>query len=332
MTQLLIASIGSYPRIGELKDQQRHRRGFTHFQNKEISAHAFRDVEQSVTQELIREQILCNLDEVTDGMASWADPISHFCKNTGGIRLAGLARYFDNNFYYRVPVFTAKPKIGAAVLVPEYQYAQSISSKPVRAVVTGPLTLAAFSKSETAAFAKVSARAAFFSDVIAAEIKALSAAGAQTIQVDEPGWAANPALFSDAAKVFQKLAAASSSRLELHLPFAAGADLVNKTKDFPFRAVHFDFTKDGKKLFDALLAASPKYDVGFGLINARNTRLEAVEPLIDMLRTWVERTQPLQLYATTSCGLEFLPRDTALAKLKLLARIKTEAFAGAARA
>src|SRR5688572_23029935 len=119
MIQLRTASIGSYPRIGEEKDQQRHRRALTHFQNKEISAHALRDVEQSVIQEVVREQISAGLDEVTHGLITWQDPISHFCGNLGGVKIGGLTRFFDTNFYYRLPEITAKPKFKAAKAAPE---------------------------------------------------------------------------------------------------------------------------------------------------------------------------------------------------------------------
>src|SRR5204863_694217 len=98
MMRLLTANIGSYPRIGEHKDHERHRRGMTHFLNKDISAHAFRDVEQSVIHEAINEQIEAGLDEITDGLISWQDPISHFCAKMNGFKITGLARYFDTNF------------------------------------------------------------------------------------------------------------------------------------------------------------------------------------------------------------------------------------------
>src|ERR1700679_2065113 len=65
MAQLLIANVGSLPRVGDDKDEQRHRRARAHFERKEISAHAFRDVEQSITQELVQRQLTYGLDEIT---------------------------------------------------------------------------------------------------------------------------------------------------------------------------------------------------------------------------------------------------------------------------
>ena len=195
MTQLLLASIGSYPRIGENKDQQRHRRAVAFFQNKEISAHAFRDVEQSVIQEIVREQIEAGLDEVTDGLVSWIDPISHLCSKLSGFEMTGLSRYFDSNFYYRVPMIVSKPKRKGPLLLPEYQFAQGISNKPVRVVITGPLTLACHTTSQVPSFNSLASRVAFFSEIIANEIANLADNGASLIQIDEPVITTSPELF-----------------------------------------------------------------------------------------------------------------------------------------
>jgi 5-methyltetrahydropteroyltriglutamate--homocysteine methyltransferase len=140
MSQILTANIGSTPRIGEEKDQQRHRRASHHVARKEISAHAFSDVQQSVTQDAVHEQIALGLDEITNGLVTWNDAISPFCEHLGGVECRGVARYFEHNFYYRVPVIVGKPQIKNSTLADDYAYAQSISIKPVRAILTGPHT------------------------------------------------------------------------------------------------------------------------------------------------------------------------------------------------
>jgi methionine synthase II (cobalamin-independent) len=106
MTQILAANTGGFPRIGENKDEQRYRRGMTHWLKKEISAHAFRDVEQSVIQEVIREQIDAGLDEITDGLIGWPDPISFFCQNISGNPSPATAR--------RTPAARPAPRPAAA--------------------------------------------------------------------------------------------------------------------------------------------------------------------------------------------------------------------------
>jgi 5-methyltetrahydropteroyltriglutamate--homocysteine methyltransferase len=328
MTQLLIANIGSYPRIGEEKDQQRHRRGLGNFQNQDISAHAFRDVEQSVIQEVVREQISVGMDEVTDGLVAWADPISHLCGKLSGVKITGLLRYFDTNFYYRVPVIESKPKRKSSLLLSEFQYARDISNKPIRMVLTGPLTLATHTTSTLSPYNKPLGRAAFFSELLLEEIKELVSHGAKYIQIDEPALPQH----RDAIGVVQKFLEQIRSipglnRLILNINFSPLATFYERLAALPVDVLNLDFTYDGKPLMEKILSSKPKtVALGLGLLNARNTKIEAIDPMLHFLRQWIEKSNPALCYVTPSAGLEFLPREQAFAKIRLLAKIREESL------
>jgi 5-methyltetrahydropteroyltriglutamate--homocysteine methyltransferase len=328
LTKILTANIGSYPRIGELKDQQRHRRGLGHFQNHEISAHAFRDVEQSVIQEVIREQILLGLDEITNGLVPWQDPISHFCSKLTGIEIGGLTRYFDANFYYRMPLIKTRPKRKAAMIVEEFQFAQGASEKPVRSILTGPVTLALCTGSTAKAFDKLAARADLFTEILIEEVKALEAAGATHIQLDEPGLAAHPEHFALVKKSVSAVAKSlKSARLSLAVYFGSCLPVFEGLVQLPIYSLNVDTTCDSKNLLTRITKTKPGVVIGLGVIDGRNTRLEPIDPLLNWIRAWLPTSGQDVTYLTPSCGLEFLPRDHAAAKLKLLNRLKQELLA-----
>ncbi|MBV9080711.1 MAG: hypothetical protein JO102_06290 [Elusimicrobia bacterium] len=332
MTPILIASIGSYPRTGEEKDQQRFPRALGHFERNEISAHALRDVEQSVTQEVIREQIEAGVDEVTDGLLTWTDPISRFCRNISGVKYGGLTRYFDNNFYYRVPILPAKSKIQPPTGV-ELKFARESSHKPVRAIITGPLTLAHHARGAAKPLDKLAARIDFFADVLAPEVASLAAQGAQVIQIDEPSLAAHPEDRALAEKAWAKLAAAKgAATLGIAIYFGPSIPLLDSLKDLPFGLWQLDTTVEGPALLTKLAAASPKQILGLGVVDGRTTRLEAAEAVADAVQPLVEKAKAERLYLTPSSGLEFLPRREAWAKLRRLveARRVLQLAAGAA--
>lgn len=325
MTQFIIANIGSYPRIGEEKDQQRHRRGSANFDNKEISAHAYKDVEQSVVQEVVHEQALAGLDEVTDGLVTWQDPISHFSKNINGIKLGGYDRYFDTNFYFRRPDIRTKPRFKAPVVVSEFEFTQKISAKPVRAVLTGPLTLAAHCTGTAKPYNKLPARLAFFTDVICEEVHALSKAGAKIIQIDEPSLGQTEVDMTALKKHFEKIiSCAGSSKIVLASYFSNFSDIYNHVKTWPLSGLQLDFTQDAKKLMEKLVASVPPLEIGLGVINSRTTKLDPIDPILNLVKSFMEKVQPAICRLTPSCGLEFLPRDTALAKIGLLSKLKEE--------
>jgi len=325
MTQLYIANIGSYPRIGEEKDQQRHRRALHHLQNKELSSHAYHDVEQSVIQEIVREQILGGLDEVTDGGVSRHDPISYFCRKVGGIKLMGLARYFDTNTYFRVPVFTGKPRKKSSAVLADFNFAQSISNKPIRCVLTGPYTLARLSGSTTSTFKRVQARHAFFTSLITSEIKTLVQQGARFIQIDEPAIGHHPediVLFQKSTETLRE--AARPARFILALYFSPLSTLYPHFRQLPVDVLNLDFTYDGKKLLEKVTDHPPSMALGFGFLNSRNTRLEPIDPIIRILKSWADQQNPSYFYLTASSGLDTLPRPVAFEKIKILSKIKGE--------
>lgn len=327
------ASIGSYPRIGEEKDQQRHRRGTLHFENKEISAHAFRDVVQSVAQEVIKEQIMSGVDEVTDGLISWHDPVSHFVKNTTGIKLAGLARYFDNNFYIRAPSIVSMPKFKNPVIAPEIEYAQSQSSKPVRAVLTGPYTLARFTTSDIKTFQQLAARVEFFTELIQNELKALAKLAPRTVQIDEPALALNPADFPWVKKHLEILAASSApNKSVLAFSFASALPLLDFLPYLAFGAFNLDITSNIPQILEKLLKKPELINIEMGILNPRSTSMESQEPLIRLIRVWKAGTGAATCVITPAGGLEFLPRGAALVKLRLLCKIKDEFLSGSAPA
>ncbi len=325
MTQILTANIGSYPRIGESKDQQRHRRGMSHFLNKDISAHALRDVEQSVIQEVVQEQVQAGMDEITDGLIHWQDPISHLCSKMTGFKITGIKRYFDTNFYFRLPVITSKPKKKTPFLVDEFLYVRGLSTKNVRMVLPGPLTLALHTESTIKPFDKLAARIQFFTDVLADEISALVSKGASSIQIDEPSLLLYPAEFKWFEKaVTQFIKSVKPARLNLAFYFNSPLALLPQLLTLPVDSLNLDLTLDGKKIFEKLIQGNPAKDIGLGCVNARNTRMEAIDPLLNLINNWLDKATSDRCYLTPSCGLEFLPREQAFAKLKLLAKLKQE--------
>jgi methionine synthase II (cobalamin-independent) len=98
----------SYPRIGDQPKQQRLRKAYGRLELGEITEAYFEKVQQSVVKASVREQEEAGLDLVTDGQIRWYDPVSHLAGKLEGVKINGLLRFFDTNFYFRQPIITAK--------------------------------------------------------------------------------------------------------------------------------------------------------------------------------------------------------------------------------
>jgi Methionine synthase II (cobalamin-independent) len=149
--ELITASAGSYPRIGDTEELQKLRRAWAKRETGEISEEEFRNVQKEFIELAIKEQEKAGLDIVTDGLITWYDQISHFAKNIQGVKINGLLRFFDTNTYFRQPVIDENtpedPEISPVVLE-DFKFAKTLTKKIVKPVLTGPISLAKLTKGD----------------------------------------------------------------------------------------------------------------------------------------------------------------------------------------
>ena len=324
--ELILTTAGSYPRIGDAPELQRHRQAYAQRERGEIGEEAFRKVEDEATAEAIREQIEAGIEVVTDGQIRWYDSYSHLARGLEGIEINGLLRLFDTNVYFRQPVVKAPIRRRAPILLREYEFARSVSSRQVKPVLTGPYTLARGSILG-GGYGSVHALALAYAEVLAEEVRDLSRAGASLIQIDEPAILHHPEDLSVLEEALAPLAGArGTARLALHTSFGDVAPLYRDLHALPVDVLGLDFTYSPKLPMLIADAGSTK-ELALGVIDARNTKLETAERVFPILDRVLPALKASHVYLTPSCGLEFLPRDRARQKLETIKRLR-DAYLG----
>jgi len=324
--ELILTHAGSYPRIGDSPELQRHRRAYAQWERSEITEEAFRKVEDEVTAEVIREQIEAGVELPTDGQIRWYDPYSHFARGLEGIEINGLLRLFDTNFYFRQPVVKGPVRRRRPILLGEYAFARSVSSRPVKPVLTGPYTLARGSILE-GGYATFFALVLAYAEVLSEEVKDLAGAGASMIQVDEPAILRHPedmALFREALAFLAR--AKGGTSLLLQASFGDAAPLYPELQALPVDVLSLDFTYS-PKLARLIAEAGSSKVLGLGVIDGRNTRPETPETVFPVLDRVLPKLPTGRGYLSPSCGLEFLPRERARAKLETMRQLR-DAYLG----
>jgi 5-methyltetrahydropteroyltriglutamate--homocysteine methyltransferase len=235
-----------------------------------------------------------------------------------------LLRFFDTNFYFRQPVLKRKLSRPRPILKREFRFACRVSSKPVKPVITGPYTLGKLSinRRETS-FEKILME---FANVVAQEVRDLAKAGAELIQVEEPAILKHPDDFKIFAKAVEKIVAAKGpADLALYTYFGDAAPLYEKFLELPVDVLGFDFTYSAR-LPDVISRLGCKKDIGLGIVDGRNTRLEGVEEILFPLKSVLRAVGSENVYLSPSCGLgDYLPRDVAFKKLQRVAEITEKA-------
>lgn len=320
--KLLLTNTGSYPRIGDTGELQELRRTCAAWERGEKTLQDLHVAEDAATRAAIADQIRAGLDLVTDGQVRWHDPISHLAGKLSGIEINGLLRFFDTNFYFRQPV--AKAALGRkdSLVLKEYEFARTVSSKPVKPVLTGAYTLAKLTLVEHEPYRRLEVLVHAYAEILAAEMEALAAAGAEIIQLDEPAILKHPLDFSILQRAIEFLARhRGRARLALYLYFGDPAPLYDRLQRLPIDVLGLDFTYNPKLVQRIVMSGSAKA-LGLGLVDGRNTKLEDPAEVARQIDRLLPRVQADVCYLNPSCGLEYLPRDRAFAKFERLAAIR----------
>ena len=320
--ELCLANHSSYPRIGASREQQRLRRAYAQRERGEISAEVFNQIQDSVVAEVIEEQAQAGCELLTDGQVRWYDPISHLAGKLAHVEINGLLRYFDTNFYFRQPVMGEKVHRNGPMIVEEFRYAQKTSRRPIKPILTGPYTLAVSSIRQAPVYRELPALVMDLSAALAQEVSALAAAGAEVIQVEEPAILKHPHDLPLLHKALTPLSEArGSARLALYTYFGDATPIYEGLQKLPVQILGFDFTY-APKLPEKIAALGSEKGLGLGVIDGRNTRMETPEDVVRILDHVLPHVREEVVYLNPSCGLEYLPRDKAVAKLKLMRESK----------
>src|SRR3989449_802099 len=147
-------------------------------------------LEEQVVKAVLKEQNDAGIDVVTDGQISWYDSQSHIARRLASVEINGLARYFDTNTYYRQPVVRGPVAWKEPILADEWKFARANSKAAVKAVLTGPLTLASLALDEH--YRNKKRLTLDLANALGEEASDLVRAGAAHIQGDEPILTRNP--------------------------------------------------------------------------------------------------------------------------------------------
>jgi 5-methyltetrahydropteroyltriglutamate--homocysteine methyltransferase len=312
---LIVTVVGNYPKIPNRPRPARLRNAYARLDRGEITWDEVKKVQDQVTIEVLKEQADAGVELVTDGQIRWDDEQTYLAGAMGGIEITGLIRFFDTNTFYREPVIGGPISYKGPITVRDFEFAKANSERPVKPVLTGPLTLARLSKNEH--YSDQVSVALAFAEALNQEAKALVSAGATIVQFNEPGACRYQDDASFASKVWRRLLDGVSAEAAVYFYFGVPGAALGP-------AVEAGFTTAGIDLVDARGAAGMKagprpQKLAAGVIDSRNTRLETVDQIVARVTDAAGVVGSDNLYVNPNMGLEFLPREQAYDKLVRLA-------------
>jgi 5-methyltetrahydropteroyltriglutamate--homocysteine methyltransferase len=209
-------------------------------------------------------------------------------------------------------------------LVEEYNYLKTHTHHPIKMPIPGPYTLAGRIKPGTIYTDRMEVAYAL-AEMINREMKALVAAGADFIQVDEPSYAVHahsPKAFVD---LFNATVAGVDAKIGVHLCFGnfVGRPVAKRTYqplfphilDMNVSQFALEFANRELSEIDLWKSFPSDKELAAGLVDVKNYYVETAEDVAERLRTALKYVAPEKLSITPDCGFSQTARWAARRKL-----------------
>jgi 5-methyltetrahydropteroyltriglutamate--homocysteine methyltransferase len=321
--------VGSYPQPDWLIDRAALRNRLpARVRARELWRVAPEFLEQAqddATRLAIADMELAGIDVVSDGEIRRESYSNHFATALDGIDLDRPGQAMDRTGHLNpVPRIVGPLRWPGPVLVRDLAFLKSHRRGRVKVTLPGPFTMTQQAQDEF--YGDEEAVAMAFAEAVNAEVKALYAAGADVVQLDEPYLEARPekARAYAIASINRALADVPQPTA-LHLCFGYG-HLVQKPPD---RYLFLGELTDCLASEISIEAAQPRLDlttlrdlapkrVAVGVLNLADPVVETADVVARRLEAALRYVPGDRLTAAPDCGMKYLPRDTALAKLQAL--------------
>jgi 5-methyltetrahydropteroyltriglutamate--homocysteine methyltransferase len=310
--------VGSYPKPPDEGLPFPLRKTLQRVERGEATSDDVRAAEDALVREVIGEQEDAGVDLITDGHGRWDDIVTPFARHMGGFSIGGLRRFFDNNVYYRRPICNGEIEWRGPASVEAWRFAHSVATKPVKAIVPGPITFAHLCVDEH--YRDHARLVLAIARVLAHEVLELEAAGARFIQIDEPALVDAPEDLGLAGRALETMTAelqGSETETILTTYFGDAKRLGKDLFALPVTCFGLDLVS-GPEARELVVHLPRAAKLQAGIVDARNTRLEPVASVRLEIEGLVDALGEERVWVSPSCGLEFLPRKRARAKLLLL--------------
>lgn len=276
------------------------------------------------------DQEEAGIDIVTDGEMRRRDFIQNFYGLMSGLnklppaRVLGAAGYDQNPRYEVVGRVEAPAGLGIAE---ELHYLKSHTDKPFKICVPGPITLS-LPLIIKGGYQDRDGLLADMVQLVNAEMKALAAAGATYLQVDEPRYATSHADARRLVEVFNQTRAGVEAQVGLHICFGNFKGRSRDRRDYSYIVssleeahcdqLNLEFANREFAQIELLAQLPPHCRVGVGVIDVKSYFVETPEEVAEHLRLAAKYCPAERLVVTPDCGFNHCPRHVALGKMKAM--------------
>jgi len=300
-------TIGSFPQTSEVrKARAQHARG-------ELSAAEYDAFLRAETAQAIRWQEEVDIDVLVHGEFERNDMVQYFAEQLEGYAFTknGWVQSYGSR-YVRPPIIFGDVSRPVPMTVDWAVYAQSLTKRPVKGMLTGPVTMYkwAFVRED------VPLKTVAFQIALALrdEVNDLEAAGIRVIQIDEPALreglpldATKRADYLDWAVEAFRLSASGvrdDTQIHTHMCYSEFNDIIEAIAALDADVISVETSRSNMELLEAFETFRYPNDIGPGVYDIHSPRVPTVEEIRDRLTRATRTLKPAQIWVNPDCGLK----------------------------
>ena len=305
-------SVGSFPKPDDLLKARGD------FAQGKIPRAALEEKARQATEFWIRKQEELGVDVLVDGEMYRGDMVAYFAEHLRGFEEGGLVRSYGNRYYHK-PIIVGEVRWEAPITVGWWKYAQSLTRKPVKGMLTGPYTVIDWSFNEFYPGRRETCLA--LAKEIRREVEALIEAGAKIIQIDEPATSVRPEELQVAIDGLRTVTEGLSAYFITHICYGAFEFIYPGMLEMPVDNFDLEMSNSGLDLLELFKRHRFTKDISFGVVDVHSHVVEEDSVVERRLRQALDVLPKESIWIDPDCGLKTRSVAEAIGKMQALVRV-----------
>jgi len=320
-------TIGSFPQTAEIRQAR------SQFKSGELDDAGYKAVMHSEITRSVREQEALGLDVLVHGEAERNDMVEYFGEQLDGYAFStfGWVQSYGSRCV-KPPILFGDISRPKAMTVEWIKYAQSQTAKPMKGMLTGPVTILNWSFVRDDQPRSVSCHQLALA--IREEVLDLEKAGVRVIQIDEaalreglplrkPQWSE---YLQWAVESFRITAngVQDETQIHTHMCYSEFNDIIASIADMDADVITIETSRSDMELLDAFDNFNYPNEIGPGVYDIHSPNIPSQEHIVQLMRKAAERIPAERLWVNPDCGLKTRQWDEVIPALKnMVAAAKT---------
>ena len=300
-------TIGSFPQTAEIRAARRD------FKSGRLSEEHYKEKMRAEIALAVTKQERIGLDVLVHGEAERTDMVEYFGEQLAGFACTrhGWVQSYGSRCV-KPPIVYGDVSRSAPMTVEWTVYAQSLTRKPMKGMLTGPVTILQWSfvrddqpRAETALQIALA---------ICDEVLDLERAGIKIIQIDEPALreglplrsADRPAYLAWAVRAFRIAVSGvrDDTQTHTHMCYAELNDIIEAVAAMDADVITIETSRSDMELLDAFVHFKYPNEIGPGVYDIHSPRVPETGEMVRLMRKAESVLPPENLWINPDCGLK----------------------------